>query len=337
MVNYQAGDEFPVDGSSQNRAMNSKTSVKAKKNRGFHGFITAIQFLILGLVLNNYGWPLDPWTQSCLSFYSVILLTVWLSRRGRFNSIKNAVTILFLVSLFVPFETDWIQDIHGGREGTLARPWQLRFGRDGENTRLIESYLGPLKPEWRHRAIRSMAWTNWNDGNERVNSKSLIRTKRLPRILNLLPDHKAREQVLTCLTDSSNLLRVHQGLLLTALDAKGFPKGYDRASWWEAHKWIFKKEDDGLRAASLTQDWVERCRSYLPESEKGPYTDRIQSLASQIRGAEYQEMGRWGGDIKFGMGFMNLMALQNSEASHAKKCLARLDRDCDKKTIVWWP
>lgn len=350
---YEVGDELPIEGEvkkttvtatippkSASRISSDGAPESTKKSWlrvNLHPMLLIAQFLGLGFVLLNYGWPLDAWTHAALSIFTATLILVGLTGGSRFYLFKHLVTGLFLLSLIVPLESHWIQDVHGGREGTVVLPWQLRFGRSGENTERLERYLGTLEPKWRHRSIRSMAMSRWNDGNERVNSRSLIYSESLERILLFLPDSAARQQVLSCLTDSSNLLSVHQGMLLAALDLKGYPNGYDRETWWDAHRWIFVSEPSGVRAAYLTQGWTRRCDSYILSDSRGVYQEQFDLLASQVRAAKYQEEGTsWGGDPAFVEGVFYLERVKSEGSQLSRYPLTSLEKEFAGKSVVWW-
>ncbi|MDF1665222.1 MAG: hypothetical protein P1V97_25895 [Planctomycetota bacterium] len=337
---YRVGDEFPVEDIAGKQNLGSLLlslpNRKEKRKLDYHGFLLAGQVFGLAYVFNSYGWPSNLWTDSCLATYALILIAVWFSRKGRFTRLKHAGTILFLLSLACPMVSHWIQDVRGGREGTILSPWQFQFGREGKNTALLESYLGPIKPDWRHRASRSN-WISWKDGNERVNSKSLIYSETLPKILHRLPTSAARRQVLRCLSDSSNLMRVHQGLLLAALDLHGYPEGYQSMIWWKAHRWIFVVEKSGLRAAYMTEHWTERCKTYLIEDENGGYANRYGLLVQQARAAGYQDTGGWGGDPGFVDGVFQLSRLMYEDIEIDRSTLTQLDEEFAGKTVVWWP
>ncbi|MDF1665221.1 MAG: hypothetical protein P1V97_25890 [Planctomycetota bacterium] len=314
----------------------TSTGKKSEARHRIHPILCSLQILGLAYLFFEYGWPLNAWTWSCLAICGSVLMLVCLARPTRFFFLRHIVTLPFLLSLIVPLESNWIQDVHGGRTGAVISPWALRFGRDGENTELLESYLGELKPKWRHQSIRSMAFERWSDGDERVNSRSLIYSKRLEKILFRLPNRAARRQVLDCLTDSSNLLRVHQGLLLAALDAKGYPDGHDSATWWEAHSWVFVVEKSGLRAAYITHGWTDRCSSYLDRDGNEQNAARFELLASQVRAANYQFGGSWGGDRAFGEGAGYLLALKLDNLEIDQFPLTYLNEEFEGKTVVWW-
>lgn len=217
--------------------------------------------------------------------------------------------------------------MRGGRQGVELTPG-LRFGRVGPNTALLESYLGPLPAKWRHRAIRSMLIGDWRDGNERVNSRSLIHASHLESVLARLPDREARVQVLRCLTDTDNLLRVHQGLLLTCLDALGYPVGLDAVSWWAAHRWAFVVEPDPERAARICQGWTDQARELLRARTSDLHEPAFSELALQIGACKDQEQGSWGGDAAFGAAFQRIRARLSQPDEPAPELGG---------SITWWP
>lgn len=350
---YEVGDEFPIDDDVKNKKLSptiphqshqntdpSNLLLAPPKNNALkfptHQIEVMAQFLGLGVVLIKYGWPGDAWTWACLSIYCAVLTLSWLTHASRLNWAKNLITGFFLLSLFVPYQDNEIQDLRGGRWGTIILPWQLKFGRNGENTEFLENHLGPLKPELRFKLNRSKVFSRSLENPEQVNSRSLIVSRRLEDILRRLPDRAACDQVLNCLTEPNNLLRVHQSMLLTALDAKGFPKGYDKWSWWQAHRWIFVVEKSGLRAAYITYEWLDRCASYLVWDSGGRYPKRFYALAMQIQAARYQKWGKRGGDLAFRKGAFFMANLKAENIEMDRSVLTSLDIEFAGKSVIWW-
>jgi len=233
------------------------------------------------------------------------------------------------VEAFVPLDGTYIQDVRGGRDGMQFAG--IRVGWSGPNTDLLEHCLGPLQPEWRHRCCLS---PYIKDGNERVNSRSIIGSDFLPELLAMLPHDEARRQVLTCLTDSGNLARVHQGLLLTCLYTLGYPPGHDASSWWEHHAPLFQSKDDPDAAVRLVWAWCERAASY-DSGKDGDWSNRDSwEIQRQLRAARYQETGSWGGDFDFGDSYQ-LFLVQNNLLGGRNTKPPIPDLGVDK--VIWWP
>jgi hypothetical protein len=230
-----------------------------------------------------------------------------------------AVSIAYYCSFFVPLESDIYQDVRGGRRSRLLIPHGFRFGWDGPNTRMLEVWLGPLKPEWRHLTTEFMLLGDWRDGDERVNKHNLIFFDVLPVILGRLPHDDARRQVLQCLTDPTNLLRIHQCLLLVCVHELGFPEGLDATTWWEKHSWLFIREGDPKQASRIVWGWIDR----IPVER---WTNRMRRW---IRAAEHQQGGSWGGDPAFGPAYDDL----NESLDRVK---ASVDPKLGVNRIAWW-
>jgi hypothetical protein len=191
------------------------------------------------------------------------------------------------VEAFIPLDGDYIQDVRGARGGVDFSG--MRFGWKGENTALLESHLGPIQPQWKHSCSLSFGV---RDGNERVDSRSIIQQEFLGDLLALLRDDEARRMVLKCVTDPTNLLRVHQGLLLVCVYQWGYPPGHDAASWWTKHRWVFYAERDPHQAWRVMWGWREKIEAASRDHEW--------PISSQLHAAYDQEGGAWGGDRKLG-------------------------------------
>ena len=175
--------------------------------------LTLYTWLIVGLCAAS-GASLALQGKRRLFFGLALLICVYLAIPGPFQMIPGVE----LWSLF---------DDVGGRSGWAITPG-LQFGSDSPNTAILESHVGPLKPNWWYQAPHS-PWIR--DGNERVQSRNIIRYEYLPEIIAMLPDDEARRTVISVLTVTDNRLRVHQGLLLACLHVLGYPDGMDGESW----------------------------------------------------------------------------------------------------------
>ncbi len=273
---------------------------------------------LMMMCLLRYGRPIDGFTGTVLVATPLAAgVAGYLRQRVLIGAVVLFSLYLALPDPFlnIPFVERWaLFDDRGGREGTLLTPG-LRFGRSGRNTALLESYLGRLEPNWWVQAPR---FPHIRDGNERVYSRSMIRSENLPAILAMLPSDSARRQVLACLTDPENRLRVHQGLLLACLNRFGYPEGYDVERWWAAHEPAFVPERDPARAVRIAYGWLEEANR-LSSSWSG-------ELGGQLSATSYHVRGHWGRDHHFGVAYAELEAAPPS----ARRGLPRV-------RVVWWP
>ncbi|MCE9555978.1 MAG: hypothetical protein K8T91_21730 [Planctomycetes bacterium] len=231
------------------------------------------------------------------------------------------------VEVVVPLDGTSIQDTRGGRMGIRVLGFQ--FVTSTTNTRLLEGYLGPLEAQWEHHCPLS---PYIRDGNERVDICSISRYEDLPAILDMLPDDRARRQVLTCITDSKNRLRAHQGLLLVALKTLNYPDGYDVDSWWDKHSHLFRQEYDPSAAAMTVWGWRERIQDSAP-SYNGQYpVERYWDITRQCSTAKYQEQGSWGGDRDFGEAYDKLSTRIWNSPNKEDDFF-----DLEIHAIAWWP
>ena len=214
-----------------------------------------------------------------------------------------------------------IQDVRGSRMGIQFAGG--RFITSSMNAELLEKYLGQIQPQWKHGSPLS---PYVRDGNERVDIASVARRDYLPKVLAMLPNDDARRQVLRCLTDPANRLRVHQGLLLSCLYHKGYPPDHGAASWWQRHEWAFRPEHDPQRAVDLVFGWTDQIKAREPNS------DVVGEVSRQVRAANYQEHGSWGGDHDFGEAYQTLEE-QVMQAPNGVEAFPQLGIH----RIVWWP
>ncbi len=269
-----------------------------------------------------HGWPLTVYTWIFTGLCAASGATRGLPDKRRFLFIPLLLICVYLavpgLFLFIPgFEMWSLFDDVGGRSGWSFAPG-LEFGRDGPNTVLLESYVGELQPNWWKQAPHS---PYVRDGNERVQSRNLIRHKYFSEVLEMLPDDEARRTVILALTDKDNRLRVHQGLLLSCLHALDFPAGMDARSWWSQHAFVFRAERDPFIAASLTQGWLE-------EIERLFSHDWPRTVESHYIAATYQEGGQWGGHSDFGQARLEIHFGDRSADPRAVETSRR---------ILWWP
>jgi hypothetical protein len=278
---------------------------------------------LLGRAIHRYGRPIDEFTWAALAIVLAgSVLPGLFQMRWRWTAmiLLAGVYIAFPGPfLVIPFLERWsLCDDHGGRWGLQISPG-LRFGRDGPNTKLLESYLGPLPPNW---WLQAPHFPYIRDGNERVMSRNPILRDYLPTLLSRLPDDAARKQVLTCLVDPENRLRVHQGLLLACLMELGYPPGLDAKGWWKAHRDLFKCGHEALAAAKLTRGWTRKIERLPQRPLNGEPRSAVSSL---ITAANYQERGAWGGHEDFGEAVWSL---------EWKRHPAEIDATGH---VVWWP
>jgi hypothetical protein len=245
------------------------------------------------------------------------------------KSVRRAICLfipLTYVYLFYPWESFYYHDLRSDRHGVKIYP-ELLFGKDGKNSELIRRFLGYHSPEWQYGCIRSFAFGfgDWRDGNERVDSCSLIHQDCLSQLLEKLPDENARAEVLHCITNSKNLLRVHQGLLLSCIYQLGYPNGHTSESWWKKHSSLFMSTEDAVAAASMVAGWRIRIEKSLPEN----VWEKYWVIGQQLRAARYAEGGVWGGDKSFSNAYdeLNIQAWCEGK-KHANRGL---------KNVDWWP
>ncbi|HYG73975.1 MAG TPA: hypothetical protein VEK08_03125 [Planctomycetota bacterium] len=233
---------------------------------------------------------------------------------------------IFYFLCFVPAESSNYQDLSGGRHGVEIFPGML-FGKPGFNTALIEARLGPRPPRWKHASIRSLLFGlgSWRDGNERVDICSLAYKDWLSSVLAKLPSQEAQTQVLKCLTDERNFMRVHQGLLLTGLLILDYPAGNDAESWWRKHRELFRREYNAHAAVRSVAGWRQRMAKCIPETPN----EQEYEVTSQIWAAKNMEFGGWGGNIEFYNEFERLRL--HAYEAHGK------EPSTGVSLIEWWP
>ena len=320
-VTVEANGLIPLEYASHARAAEAQAPVRRDdpRTRARRASLTLVgSTALVTLCVLGHGWPIDGFTWSVLAATPLTACVAGYFKRR----ILIGVVVIFSVYLAfpdpflaIPLPERWsLFDDRGGREGTLLSPG-LRFGRNGRNTALLESYLGRLEPNWWVQAPR---FPGIRDGNERVYSRSMIRSENLPAILAMLPSDTARRQVLACLTDPHNRLRVHQGLLLACLKQFGYPAGYDAERWWAFHEAAFVRERDPARAARVAYGWLEEANR-LSSSWSG-------ELGGQLSAASYHVRGDWGRDHHFGVAYRQLQDAPRSE---------RVGLPLVK--VVWWP
>jgi hypothetical protein len=130
------------------------------------------------------------------------------------------------------------------------------------NRALIEHYLGRSSVR-RWQLLYSRPGIA-RDGNDRVDSRSLLFSRSLSAVLSMLPSEEARRRVLTCLTDQENHARAHQGVLLACLMTLGYPPGYDARTWWIRHESLFHPLHDANEAARVVAGWLPKIRRIVP-------------------------------------------------------------------------
>lgn len=193
----------------------------------------------------------------------------------------------YAVEYYLPIDGVYLQDVK--RDRWRSEFAGLRFTWEGANTALLERMLGHAESQWLHHCFTN---PHIRDGNERVNIRSMIHSDHLSQVLALLPDDAARRTVLQGLTDSENLLRVHQGLLLECLSTMGFPPGFDSRSWWQHHAVLFRREPDPKQAIQTFWGWTDRIVQFAPGTNQ-----RFDEIHDQLVAARYQETASgWGSD-----------------------------------------
>jgi len=221
--------------------------------RGLVGLASLTPVLAYGRPINALGWAL----------LSLGLTGGWLQLSQRSHAVR---AMLAFPALYALFPMPWLfmpgvvhHSIHDHDRGRLGfEIWPgARFGRDGPNTRLLESYLGPAQATW----CGTQLSPYMNDGNCRAFYGNLIFEPELAKALDLLPDDAARCQVLECFVAKGNLLHGHQNALLGALEHRGLPADHDSESWWRASQAAFQVERDYWQARKLGYDFLSVIRS----------------------------------------------------------------------------
>ena len=281
-----------------------------------------ITLLLVATALWRLGWPLNPYTWGVIALCALSGVTL---RRPKQNLGWFVLALSVCLYLNFPRECQVIPVINvwslyddvGSRSGSAITPF-LHFGRDGENTKLMESYVGPLEANWWYQCPLS---PYMRDGNERVRSRSITRYGYFPELLAMLPDDQARRTVILALTDRSNRLRVHQGLLLACLYVGNYPEGMDAESWWAHHQALFEPEYDPTVAAAVIQGW-------RAQAERLESRDVDSIIYLQLYATGYQEEGGWGGDEELGEVALDI---EYGGREPDPDGLAR------GQQVIWWP
>ena len=226
---------------------------------------TACTCSLAGISIFRLGLPLDlkTWLVVVAAAASGLCLTnTHIARLGGFVlGLLAAVYLAFpWVFQVIPGVEVWSTfDSRGGRVGWILTPG-LRFGSDGPNTALLENTRGPLEPDWRIGASYS---PYIRDGNERVDTRNVIRAASFSSMLECLPSDDARHEVMHALTEPENRLRPFQSLLLVCLHDWGYPEEGRPEEWWAQHRDLFAIETDPKKGASLVFDWQPRLESLV--------------------------------------------------------------------------
>jgi hypothetical protein len=193
--------------------------------------------------------------------WSAVIPLKWV---GVEQLIFTALPLLFLLS-FSASSGQWRPREFYDLRSTRV---EIRFGGDikfnpkAPNAQLIESYLGPMEPHW-----SGGGGCNYPIVTRRT-MPAFSPNFLLRDYLALLPDEPARRQVVACLTDPKNNLRMHQSTLLILLKIRGYPPGYDRMSWWAKHQGIFVSEPDLQRVVDTTLGWSNAFWRSIPSSQR---------------------------------------------------------------------
>ncbi|BBM86160.1 hypothetical protein UABAM_04546 [Candidatus Uabimicrobium amorphum] len=249
--------------------------------------------LILFLPLLTYGVPNQ--TTTLILLICVSWNFVWHLLWIKYEKVTMAAKIIILLApicfwfdiCFLGWRT-YSQDICRGRMRCEFAD-MLFFVRNGKNTHLINKWLGETAPHWTHSHIGGSPFSLVVDGNERVNTHSIVHQYYLPRILKLLPHDNARKQVLQCVCDSQNQLRFYQGLLMVCVMEWGFPEKKTAEEWWQKHQHFFIHESDGYEAAKTVVNW--RLKIEEITRKKFGLRDRGTEVEVQLRAIEYLENG----------------------------------------------
>ncbi len=156
-----------------------------------------------------------------------------------------------------------LQDVRGGRNGVQLL-MAFRFRWPGRNTTLIESYLGPIEPQW------ELQWPPGPldvDDRMPIRREAIIRRADLPELLEILPSPAARRRLLECVTNPQNAARAHQGVLLVCLRLLGFPHAMDADRWWRRHADLFRPVKTEAEMSRLTPGWRLAITELLAEQD----------------------------------------------------------------------
>ena len=205
------------------------------------------------------------------------------------------------------FTTVWAIDVRGGRNGLcycFFDSWNeidISFARPGKNTELIEKYLGRVEPAWR--MIRSQSLPR---GGSYFHRKSLFLWFDFQEGLKVLPNEDTRKQVMVCICEPENMMRIHQGLLWVAITVYGYPKGIDAEKWWHQHGHNFRIERDAAIAVQQVQGWTYAIEQHW-RADNTPLNKQHSWMHSALSVAKKQEMrsyyGR--GDDAFALAIRN--------------------------------
>lgn len=288
-----------------------------RRNYLLFGVVFVLSLFCAAGIILLYGRPYDAATWFTLAFG--LLSCFPLLARHRWK-VFYCLPFLYYFLFIIPVQRYGMLDVQGGRTGVLLMAFngETRFVRDGPNTQLLEDYLGPLEAKWDSISLRSMLLGTFRDGHDRVYWSNIIFMPELPEILAMLPDNRARVQVLRCVTDRENILRLHQGVLLLCLWSLDYPEGYDAESWWSRHQHLFRHEYDQKRAALTVAGWMQLL----------VYNDRSlrYEVCNRVYATREFERGGWGN------GF-------GGEASNLEKMAENEGKDIPDNgllEVVWW-
>ncbi|KKK72880.1 hypothetical protein LCGC14_2899450, partial [marine sediment metagenome] len=298
--------------------------------RGGSSALWCILWIALMLpIVGRFGWPANAATWAAVLGSGVLLVLAVLMRGRRGRRVWWVGFGLYYLILLLPFETYGMLDFRSGRTGVDAvLVWEigprLRYQRDGQNTAVLEDLSGRGTPAWRSAGLSSTFFGlgSWMDGSDVTVQSALIGQPCLREVLNRLPDDRAKTQVLGCLTDPTNVARVHQEQLLLTLWLLGYPKGHDAVSWWQQHRDIFRSYPDEAVAARLVYGLHDRFRSVLGEpSHSDSAHHHLWVLHHHVRGSVI------GGDPALAIAVMQRWVDDGGEAPE----------DAWADRIAWWP
>lgn len=233
-------------------------------------------------IVEHYGRPANGGTWMVLigcAIWSILIPLKWV---GIEQIVLSALPILYLFSFFntnSQFGHRKSYDLRTTRVEIRFAGGDIKFRPEAPNAQLIESYLGPMEPHWSGGGRCDVPKIN------RYTMPAFSPNVLLHDYMGLLPDEAARRQVLSCLTDPDNHLRMHQALLLAVLKYRGYPPEYDRDSWWVKHQDIFVIEPDPQRARDMTYMWMQGFAAALYPSS-GPALDAASSPRTPFEQAD---------------------------------------------------
>ncbi len=225
--------------------------------------------------------------------WTIVLCLIIPSRGSLAALLPSMVGVAAFVTIadVLPTRGYHCADLRNGRKGVaLSEPVMMMT--NGPNENLIADKIGVGQADWFYRCT--------GDGRitlEMPDTRSLVFSKQLPVLLEFLPNSAARRQILTNLTNKNNLIRVHQGLLLTCLYEYGYPDDYTKDEWWETYGHLFEAKHDVHDAVAFSLGITEMAEALNEDTPR-------RSVERQLLAARYFERGMYTRCPDFGRVYM---------------------------------